>query len=63
MIHPRIKIYLEISPKIGKKVGIHFYEDILFEIDLPLKQFLACSGKALSANPTSSHDSVSRLYS
>ena len=31
-----IKIYLEIPPKNGKKVGIHFYENILSEINLPL---------------------------
>ena len=31
-----MKVYLEIPQKIGKKVGIHFYENILSEIDLPL---------------------------
>ena len=36
MFHTTIKIYLEIPPKIGKKVGIHFYENILSEVDLPL---------------------------
>ena len=29
-----MKIYLEILPKIGKKVGIHFYKNILSEINL-----------------------------
>ena len=37
MIHTTIKIYLEIPPKIGTKVVIYFYENILSEIDLPLK--------------------------
>ena len=36
LIHTTIKIYLEIPPEIGKKVGIHFYENIPSEIDLPL---------------------------
>ena len=36
MIHNKIKIYLEIPPKIGKKMGIHFYKNILSEINLPL---------------------------
>ena len=31
-----IEFYLEIPPKIGKKVGIHFYENILSEMNLPL---------------------------
>ena len=31
-----LKIYLEIPLKIGIKVGIHFYENILSEINLPL---------------------------
>ena len=30
-------MYLKIPPKIGKKVDIHFYENILSEINLPLK--------------------------
>ena len=30
-----IKFYLEIPPKIGKKVGVQFYENILSEINLP----------------------------
>ena len=29
-------MYLEIPPKTGKKVGIHFYENILSQINLPL---------------------------
>ena len=36
IIHTTIKIYLEISPKTGKKLGIHFYENILSEMNLPL---------------------------
>ena len=36
MIHTSIEIYLEIPPKIGKKVSIHFYENILSEVNLPL---------------------------
>ena len=28
------------SPQIGKKVGIHFYENILSEIDLPLPRMV-----------------------
>ena len=36
MIHTTIEIYLEILQEIGKKVGIHFYENILSEINLPL---------------------------
>ena len=35
-IHTRMNIYLEMPPKIGKKVGIHFYENTPFEINLPL---------------------------
>ena len=37
MIHTAIKISLEIPPKIGKKVDIHLYENILSEINLPLQ--------------------------
>ena len=36
-IHSKMKIYLEIPPKNGIKVGIHFYENIPSEINLPLK--------------------------
>ena len=31
-----MKIYLEIPPKIGQKVGIPFYETILSDMNLPL---------------------------
>ena len=36
MIHTRMNIYLEMPPKNGKKVGIHFYENVLSEMNLPL---------------------------
>ena len=37
IIHTTIEIYLEIAPKIGKKVGIHFYKNILSQINLFLE--------------------------
>ena len=33
-------MYLEIPSKIGKKVGFHFYENILSETNLPLVHLL-----------------------
>ena len=36
MIHTTIKNYLETSPKIGKRVGIHFYENVVSEMKLLL---------------------------
>ena len=36
IIHTRINIYSEMPQKTGKKVGIHFYENVLSEINLPL---------------------------
>ena len=38
--HCNVKVYLEITQKIGKKVGIHFWENILSEINLPLLTYL-----------------------
>ena len=32
-----MKSYLEIPPKVGKNVGIHFYENTPSEIKLPLQ--------------------------
>ena len=40
IIHTIIKISLEMPPKIGKKVGFHFYKNILSEINLPLTKKL-----------------------
>ena len=38
-----MKIYLEIPQKIDNKVGIHFYENILSEINLPLPKSIETS--------------------
>ena len=32
-------MYIECPPEIGKKVGIHFYRNILSEINLALKMY------------------------
>ena len=47
MTHATINIYLELSPAIGKKMGIHFYENTPYEINLPLL--------LLGPSPASSH--------
>ena len=36
MIFTKIEIYQKMSQKIVKKVGIHFSENVLSEINLPL---------------------------
>ena len=36
IINTRINIHLEMPQKAGKKVGIHFYENVLAEMNLPL---------------------------
>ena len=38
-------MYLEIPPKIGKKVGIHFYKNIPSETNLPSWQIVALNDK------------------
>ena len=39
-------------PKIGKKVGIHFYENVLSEIDLPLQKCACCRCQAYRVRNT-----------
>ena len=51
-IHSKMKIYLEIPPKNGIKVGIHFYENIPSEINLPLPRITIVTAALLSDKTT-----------
>ena len=37
-VYMHLNIYLEMPQKVGKKVGIHFYENVLSEMNLPLQK-------------------------
>ena len=55
------KIYSEIPPKIGKKGGIHFYENILSEMNLPIN--ISLQYDRLSARLAHKVTLLAHLYS